>query len=112
MHREICVCVATAAREREMDKIFTFALAVAVSLGTTAVLANRGYAPRAMNAQLAADGAFRDGLYVGRLAAEAGRAMRPPVGRWSSAGDRASFSAGYQRGYQQGVAANVRNRSE
>jgi hypothetical protein len=85
-----------------MDKIFTFALALAVSLGTTAFLANSGgstWQDHSPDAQRATDGAFRDGLYVGRLAAEGKRRLQPPIGRWSSDRDRASFVAGYRRGY-------------
>jgi hypothetical protein len=101
-----------------MDKIFTFALAIAVCLGTTAVLANSGRAARlgqSAGPQMAADGAFRDGLYVGRLAAERGRPMRPQTGRWSSERDRASFVAGYRRGYNDVLAsatAGLANRAE
>jgi hypothetical protein len=92
-----------------MDKIIPFVLAVAVSVGTCMALAN--YDARAQRnsdseARLALDGPFRDGLYVGRLAAEGGRASLPPVGRWSSERDRASFTAGYRRGYSEFVAGN------
>ena len=85
-----------------MNRIFTFALAVAVSVGATAVL-SLNHKPaggrQGMDAQLASDGPFRDGLYLGRLAAREGRPMRSPVGRWSTEKDRASFDAGYRRGY-------------
>jgi hypothetical protein len=47
------------------------------------------------------DGAFRDGLYLGRLAAEAGSEPHLAVGRWATAEDRSSFRAGYQRGYSE-----------
>jgi hypothetical protein len=86
-----------------MDKIFTFAVAMAVCLGKTALLANSGPAARRRSADsyLAADGAFRDGLFVGRLAAESGRPARPLIGRWSSEQDRSAFVAGYRRGYNE-----------
>ncbi|HEY3974816.1 MAG TPA: hypothetical protein VGM18_17555 [Candidatus Sulfotelmatobacter sp.] len=90
-----------------MDKIFSIALAAAVCLGTTALLAtnatNSGAARQIKNSdpRLATDGAFRDGLYVGKLDLAAGRQLRPTVARWSSEGDRASFIAGYQRGYNE-----------
>ena len=90
-----------------MIKLFTLALVIAVSLGTTALLANGGRSARqnqTADARLATDGAFRDGLYVGRLAAEGGRAQRPPIGRWSGEQDRASFVAGYRRGYNDSLA--------
>lgn len=85
-----------------MNKLFTYGLAMVLGLGTTALLATNGRAARQIqsaDAQMAVDGAFRDGLYVGRLAAADGRALLPPVGRWSSERDRASFVAGYRRGY-------------
>ena len=44
------------------------------------------------------DAAFRDGLYLGKLAQAENRTMRPPVGRWSSEKDRASFAAGFRLG--------------
>ena len=93
-----------------MDKLFTYALAIAVCVGTTALLTNNGRAARqeqSADAPLAADGAFRDGLYVGRLAAEAGRPSHPQVGRWSSERDRVSFAAGYRRGYGDSLASAV-----
>jgi hypothetical protein len=91
-----------------MDRIFTFTVALAVCLGTAALLANRGRAAgsvQSVEAQMATDGAFRDGLYVGRLAAEHGRPLRPQIGRWSDERDRASFVAGYRRGYDSSVAS-------
>ena len=47
------------------------------------------------------NGAFRDGLYLGRLAAERGLAPRVARGRWATAEDQASFTAGYERGYKE-----------
>jgi hypothetical protein len=85
-----------------MNKLFTYGLAMAVSLGTTALLATSGRTARQVqsaDAQMAVDGAFRDGLYVGKLAAADGRALLPPIGRWSNEWDRASFVVGYRRGY-------------
>jgi len=84
-----------------MEKIFILALALAVSVGTTAVLANGGYATSHLQSAvaLASDGAFRDGLYIGKLAAKRGQPQSPPIGRWSNERDRASFVDGYHRGY-------------
>lgn len=91
-----------------MDKALTFALAIAVSLGTTAFLTNNRRAAQPLqnaDAQWPTDGAFRDGLYLGRLSARTGLPMSPPVGRWSMEKDRNSFLAGYRRGYSGLVAA-------
>ena len=49
--------------------------------------------------------AFRDGLYLGRLAAERGDQMHVAVGRWAAEADRALFKAGFQQGYQEFVAS-------
>lgn len=90
-----------------MDRIIAFAIALAVSLGTTAVLAHSGgrAAQRQdVDAQLSTDGAFRDGLYIGRLTAEQGRSLHPAIGRWSNEKDRASFIADYHRGYREFLA--------
>lgn len=85
-----------------MNRISTFAPALAVCLGTTAMLNfNRRPADgrQILDVQQASDGAFRDGLYVGRLAAQQRRPMHSPVGRWSTEKDRAAFDVGYRRGY-------------
>lgn len=90
-----------------MSKLATYALVMAVSMGTSAMLGNRN---RAMNpdasaeSRVAANGAFRDGLYQGKLAAENGQPRRPALGRWSTEQDRATFAAGYERGYIESLA--------
>jgi len=85
-----------------MEKLITFAAAIAVCVGTTAMLAKSSQPGRSggvADIQLANDAAFRDGLFVGKLTAKRGQAMRPPIGRWSTWKDRASFEAGYKHGY-------------
>jgi hypothetical protein len=52
------------------------------------------------NPALAVNGAFRDGLYSGKLAAESGRPLQAPIGRWAAADDRTFFAKGYERGYK------------
>ena len=46
-----------------------------------------------------ASAAFRDGLYLGKLAARQGGPIRVATGRWATDGNRALFAAGYQLGY-------------
>ena len=84
-----------------MSNFATWVLALAVCLGTSATLAIRypGSRGRASESLLALDGAYRDGLYVGQLAARSGRLSRPPIGRWFGERDRASFLAGYEDAY-------------
>jgi hypothetical protein len=90
-----------------MSKLSAYTLAIAVCLGTTAMLANsqRTIHPSSTaEARLAADGAFRDGLYLGKLDAASGQPLRPAVGRWSTEKDRTTFSVGYRRGYRETLA--------
>ena len=90
-----------------MSKLSVSALAIALALGTTAMLANTKITISANpgeQARLDSDGAFRDGLYLGKLAAESGQPLRLAVGRWSTEQDRAMFTAGYKRGYSESLA--------
>ncbi len=43
--------------------------------------------------------AFRDGLYLGKLAAQSGEAQHVATSRWASEADRKSFADGYQQAY-------------
>ena len=87
-----------------MTKLFTYVLTIAICLGATAMLAtsNRTVSlSTSLEARFAADGAFRDGLYLGKLAAQRGQALHPAIGRWSTDQDRAMFEAGYRIGYSE-----------
>jgi hypothetical protein len=59
------------------------------------------------NVKQITDGAFRDGLYLGRLASERGLPHRIAAGRWATAENRASFTAGYERGYNEFLASRM-----
>jgi len=86
-----------------MTKFFT-CTAIVIGLSATATLA---ISPRTAKpgitaeAIFATDGAFRDGLYLGKLAAKNGEPARPAIGRWSTEHDRSMFTAGYRRGYNE-----------
>ena len=41
--------------------------------------------------------AYRDGLYVGKLAAQRGEQRLAPVGRWATQSDREAFMDGYEQ---------------
>lgn len=85
-----------------MYRLYTYALAITCCLGTSAVLVKRDPgSPQSQSkeAQLAGDGAFRDGFYLGKLARQKGSAWHPAVGRWPSEKERASFLDGYQQGF-------------
>jgi hypothetical protein len=95
-----------------MGKFFVLALALTVSVATTVVVASSDLEARHgrnETTQMDSDGAFRDGLYVGRRAAESKKPFLPQVGRWSTAADRTSFVAGYKRGYGDALANASRN---
>jgi len=78
------------------------AILVVLSASATLAISNRAQnALVSAESPLAADGAYRDGMYLGTLAAESGRQASPPVGRWSTEQDRSSFTAGYRRGFDQ-----------
>ena len=50
-------------------------------------------------AQFVTEGAYRDGLYLGRIHRSQGLPSRPARGRWSRESDRQLFEIGYNRGY-------------
>jgi hypothetical protein len=47
------------------------------------------------------NGAFRDGLYLGKLATQRGDEFHISKGRWSTEEDRTSFAEGYRLGFRQ-----------
>src|SRR5262245_42005534 len=51
---------------------------------------------------------FRDGLYLGKLAAQRGAKPDVPTGRWSSDGDRTLFAKGFNCGYEDAVESAAR----
>jgi hypothetical protein len=83
--------------KRTLLLVLTLALLTAAATRLSTVSAQDG-AP--LPAAVATDGAFRDGLYLGRLDAAQGRAHHVSVGRWAVEADRAQFRAGYEAGYR------------
>lgn len=89
--------------------------ATAITLGMGIVLGFLGarqhylpdLSPSVNNVTEITDGAFRDGLYQGKLAAEQNGGLPIAAGRWSTAADRASFTAGFQRGYSEVLASRA-----
>jgi len=97
-----------------MTKIvsYIYALALVICVGTTAMLAVSNHNVKSspsVETGLASDGAFRDGLYLGKLAAESGQAPSLAIGRWSADQDRSMFAAGYRRGYSESLASAAAN---
>ena len=84
-----------------MQRLLTYVLAMGC-VGTSAMLVQRDVTIRqkpSADVLLTNDAAFRDGLYLGKLAHAANRQTHPPIGRWSTEKDRASFAAGYRQGF-------------
>jgi hypothetical protein len=95
-----------ASRRITMQRLLTYVLAMGC-VGTSAMLVQRDVTTRqkqSADVQLTNDAAYRDGLYLGKLAHEAKRQMHPPIGRWSTEKDRASFTAGYRQGFGEELA--------
>ncbi len=97
-----------------MKAFSLFAFVVVLGIGTASLLRtdrnNRVFSPNETAAQ-ANDGAFRDGLYLGKLAAQRGAESHIAIGRWATSQDRSSFTAGYQQGYSDFLASRLVNRS-
>ncbi|HVO61795.1 MAG TPA: hypothetical protein VMT53_12730 [Terriglobales bacterium] len=67
-----------------------------------------GISPKQLNTPAAStlpnvvtEGAYRDGLYVGRLHRRHGLPSHPALGRWNREADRHLFGEGYDRGYSE-----------
>jgi len=83
------------------NKITLAALAVLVTTASAFTLRNENISPAAISsASTAGNAAFRDGLYMGKLASQNGDQYLAATGRWARAQDRASFAAGYDQGYK------------
>ena len=92
-----------------MKRLPLFALALLLVLTTASALwsgrRNVSSAPYDVSENL--DGAFRDGLYLGRLAGESGAEPHMAIGRWAWADARRSFRAGYQQGYSHSLSGRA-----
>jgi hypothetical protein len=96
-----------------MKNISLYVLVIALSVGSVAMVRS------AMRAQslnsggsslLETTGAFRDGLYLGKLAAKNGDEPRITTARWSRDEDREAFRKGYERGFSQMLIEQARAR--
>jgi len=103
--------------ERNARRILLGAALIGSILGIGAALSPVGAGnssgntgAKVINIAYANNAPYRDGLYVGRLHAESGRAPKTTTSRWSTAPDRAAFMEGYREGYQLAAkAAHKRN---
>ena len=88
-----------------MNKITLTALALLVMTASAFTLRN-GSAAQSIpgNPELTTNGAFRDGLYTGKLAGESGNQYHVATARWANGDDRVRFASGYDQGYKAQVA--------
>ena len=91
-----------------MNKLSLTAIALFVMTASALTLRNRGMQAPASKPELATNAAYRDGLYLGRLAAEQGSPAHFATGRWARTEDRGDFVAGYQESYNEVLASRVR----
>ena len=89
-----------------MKKLSLGALALFVMTAAAATLRS-GNIQSAASPELMTNAAYRDGLYVGKLAAKQGIEPHAAIGRWSRTEDRENFAAGYQQSYNAVVASRT-----
>ena len=86
-----------------MKRVFGYVLALifGFSLGVvfTSEVAASVIEPNPIAINQGTDAAYRDGLYMGKQDAEAGRANHVASGRWSKETARAHYAQGYDAGY-------------
>ena len=88
-----------------MKEITLSALAFLVLTASAFTLRNENTAQTlSHNPELACNGAFRDGFYLGKLASENGGQYHIATARWANAEERVHFAAGYEQGYKSDVA--------
>lgn len=82
-----------------MRRISVLMLGIAIGAGASSMVSGVRANVRNTGVSQHTNAAYRDGLFLGRLDANQGRAAHLCVGRWSTASDRNSFAAGYEAGY-------------
>jgi hypothetical protein len=86
---------------KTMKKHAAFAalLALFAGMAATSRSSRAGTLPASDFNRLSTNAAFRDGLYLGRLAARQNTQEHVASGRWATVADRELFIAGYHEGY-------------
>jgi hypothetical protein len=92
-----------------MQRLSLYAGLLALFAGSAVMLQHNtmtGMPTMSDKAGLNSNAAYRDGLYLGGLAAKGGSPGRVAIGRWAAESDRALFRAGFRRGYDESVAGH------
>jgi hypothetical protein len=91
-----------------MRRLFLFAIVLTLGAGVAFVLRSSAVRDPLLDVQnnraVQTSAAFRDGLYLGGLAARHGEEPHFSEGRWANQVDRSSFKAGYQQEYDDAIA--------
>jgi hypothetical protein len=89
-----------------MKATFVLALIMIIVSGGAVIVMTQTDVAGIRNGQVTA-AAYRDGAYLGRLAAEQGDPAHVSIARWSTATNRELFSAGYKNAYAEQTAKNL-----
>jgi hypothetical protein len=93
---------------KKMKNLPVFTIVIALCLGGAVAMiqsdrGSNGWQSSSIQAARATSAPYRDGLYLGKLAAARGGESQISTGRWTTEADRASFKAGFQQGYDDGL---------
>jgi hypothetical protein len=94
---------------KKMKNLPIFTIAIALCLGAAVAMiqidrGSNGWQSSSIQTARATSAPYRDGLYLGKLAAARGGESQISTGRWTTEADRVSFAAGFREGYQAGLA--------
>jgi hypothetical protein len=92
----------------KMKNLPVFTIVIALCLGAAVAMiqsdrGSNGWPSSSIQTARATSAPYRDGLYLGKLAAASGGEPHISSGRWTTEADRASFKAGFRQGYDAGL---------
>jgi hypothetical protein len=92
---------------KKMKNLPVFTIVIALCLSAAAAMIQSGRTSdggqiSSIQTVRATSAPYRDGLYLGKLAAARGGESHISTGRWTTEADRASFKAGFQQAYDTG----------
>lgn len=83
-----------------MKRYSSLVLALVIGVGAIGMAKKSGStSPEQETKEQAQSAAFRDGKYLGKLAAERGDTAHVATARWANEADRADFASGYEQAY-------------
>src|SRR6266480_2898659 len=93
---------------KKMKNLPVFTIVIALCLGAATAMiqcgrGSNGSQSSSIQSVCATSAPYRDGLYLGKLAAARGGESQISTGRWTTEADRSSFQEGFQQGYDAGL---------